>query len=181
MAYIYSGNLCAVRRTPQKDLEIELPRQTKSSDEPLHAVFDSTGLKVYGEGEWKVRQHGYNKRRTWRKLHLGVDEANGDIIAAVMSGNDTSDSEALPDLLAQIEGPISQASADGAYDDFKSYERLEKRGAKVTIPPQKNAKIRQHGNSGLPALTRDENLRAIRKLGRKNWKKESGYHRRSLA
>ena len=38
----------------------------------LHVVVDATGLKVYGEGEWKVRIHGYCKRRTWRKLHLAI-------------------------------------------------------------------------------------------------------------
>jgi len=165
----------------QKDLDVFLPKQAKAEGESLHAVFDSTGLKVYGEGEWKVRQHGYSKRRTWRKLHLGVDESNGDIIAAVVTTNDVSDGEVLPDLLAQIECPLTQASADGAYDDFKNHQLLEKRGAKITIPPRKNAKIKQHGNSSLPALARDENLRSIRKIGRKKWKKESGYHRRSLA
>jgi len=165
----------------QKDLDVSIPKQPKADGESLHAVFDSTGLKVYGEGEWKVRQHGYSKRRTWRKLHLGIDESNGDIIAAAVTTNDISDGEVLPDLLAQIEGKIYQASADGAYDDFKNHQLLEERGAKITIPPRENAKIKQHGNSNLPALARDENLRAIRKMGRKQWKKESGYHRRSLA
>jgi hypothetical protein len=165
----------------QKDLDVPLPRQPKENGEPLHAVFDSTGLKVYGEGEWKVRQHGYSKRRTWRKLHLGIDESNGDIIAMALTSNDVHDGEVLPDLLAQIEGDIAQVSADGAYDDFKNHALLEKRGAKITIPPRENAKIKQHGNSNLPAMARDENIRAIRKMGRKQWKKESGYHRRSLA
>ncbi len=50
-------------------------------------MVDSTGIKVYGEGEWKVRQHGYSKRRTWRKLHLGVDETTGEILAGVVSTN----------------------------------------------------------------------------------------------
>jgi hypothetical protein len=79
-------------------------------------VIDSTGIKVYGEGEWKVRQHGVSKRRTWRKLHLAVDETTGEILAAVVSTNDWADSEILPDLLGQIEGDIEQVSADGAYD-----------------------------------------------------------------
>ena len=59
--------LCRRRRS----LDVTLPRRHKS--EPLHVVVDSTGLKVYGEGEWKVRQHGWSRRRTWRKLHLGVE------------------------------------------------------------------------------------------------------------
>ena len=47
-------------------LEVVLPRH--QNNEPLHMVVDSTGVKVFGEGEWKVRQHGYSKRRTWRKF-----------------------------------------------------------------------------------------------------------------
>ena len=42
-----------------------------------HLVVDSVGLKVYGEGEWKTRQHGWTQRRTWRKLHLGIDADTG--------------------------------------------------------------------------------------------------------
>lgn len=71
--------------------------------EAVHVVVDSTGVKVYGEGEWKVRKHGVSKRRTWRKLHLGVDEATGEILAAVVSTNDVADCEALPDILDGIE------------------------------------------------------------------------------
>jgi len=144
-------------------------------------VFDSTGLKVFGEGEWKVRQHGWSKRRTWRKLHLGVDEKTGAIIAASLTTNDVGDSEVLPDLVAQIEEVINQASADGAYDSFDNYALLEKLGAKVTIPPRETAVIRQHGNCKAPTLQRDKNLRSIRKIGKVTWKNQSGYHRRSLA
>ena len=81
-------------------LEIELPRTR--SKEALHVVVDSTGVKVFGEGEWKVRQHGYTYRRTWRKVHLGVDEASGEIVAAVVTTNNYSDSQLLPDLLEQV-------------------------------------------------------------------------------
>jgi len=163
------------------ELDVDLSVQRCRDDEPLHAVFDSTGLKVYGEGEWKVRQHGYSKRRTWRKLHLGANAATGEIIAAVLTTNDVGDGEVLPDLLAQIKGHIAQASADGAYDSFSNHDLLTELGAKITIPPRENAKIKQHGNSLSPPLARDENLRAIRDMGRRRWKKESGYHKRSLA
>jgi hypothetical protein len=61
-------------------LEITLPVVPK--DKAVYVVVDSTGVKVYGEGEWKTRHHGISKRRTWRKLHLGVDEATGEIVAA---------------------------------------------------------------------------------------------------
>jgi hypothetical protein len=144
-------------------------------------VLDSSGFKVYGEGEWKVRQHGWSKRRTWRKLHLAVDEATGGIMAAVASEAGVTDDDVVADLIDQVDRPIAQVSADGAYNKRKCYEALEKTGAKVTIPPRRDAKIWQHGNSEGEPWQRDENLRAIRRLGRTRWKKASGYHRRSLA
>ncbi|MFT3742418.1 MAG: IS5 family transposase [Gammaproteobacteria bacterium] len=161
--------------------DLEVPLKKFQSGKALHAVFDSTGLKVFGEGEWKVRQYGYSKRRTWRKLHLGIDEATGEIIAKGLSTNDVHDNEAFPDLLAQINSKILQASADGAYDSFENYELLEKKGAKVTIPPRETAKIKQHGNCKRKPLRRDKNIRAIRKIGKAAWKRENGYHRRSIA
>lgn len=82
-------------------VEIALPRAHRK--EGLHMVVDSTGVKVFGEGEWKVRQHGYTRRRTWRKIHVGVDEASGEIVAAVVTTNDYHDSQLLPDLLDQVD------------------------------------------------------------------------------
>ena len=160
-------------------LSVELPVVTK--DRAVHVVVDSTGVKVYGEGEWKVRTHGVGKRRTWRKLHLGVNEATGEILAAVVSTNERSDAEALPDLLDGIDAEIEQVSGDGAYDQRKCYEAIRHRNAKATIPPRQGAKIWQHGNTKAERHNRDENLRRIRKVGRKTWKHETGYHRRSLA
>jgi hypothetical protein len=148
---------------------------------PVHLVIDSSGFKVYGEGEWKVRQHGWSKRRTWRKVHLAVDEATGEIVAAVASEAQVSDADALPDLLEQVAGELGQVSADGAYDKRRCYEALEECGAKAVIPPRRDAKIWQHGNCAGAPWQRDENLRAIRQQGRRRWKQESGYHRRSLA
>lgn len=153
-----------------------LPRST-----PLHLVIDSSGFKVYGEGEWKVRQHGWSKRRTWRKLHLAVDEATGEIVAAVASEAGVTDDDALPDLLGQVPGEIRQVSTDGAYDKGHCYDALAERGAKAVIPPRRDAKIWQHGNCAGAPWQRDENLRAIRQQGRRRWKQDSGYHRRSLA
>ena len=148
---------------------------------PRHLVVDSTGVKVYGEGEWKVRQHGISKRRTWRKLHFCVDEATLEIVSAVASTNNVSDAEVLADLLATVPGKIAQVSADGAYDQRKCYDVLNQQGAKGAIPPRKGARIWQHGNSQAERHVRDENLRRIRQVGRKAWKRERNYHRRSLA
>lgn len=149
--------------------------------EPLHVVVDSTGLKIFGEGEWKVRQHGWSKRRTWRKLHLGIDAASGEIVATAVTKNGVGDGEMLPDLLSQIDEPIHQVSADGAYDTRACYESIDACRAIAAIPPRRGAKIWQHGNAQAPPLARDENLRSIRSKGRKGWKKEIGYHQRSLA
>jgi hypothetical protein len=163
----------------QKKLRVSLQRYARS--ESLHGVFDSTGLKIFGEGEWKVRQHDYSKRRTWRKLHLGIDEATGEIIARTLSTNDIGDGEILPYLLEQIEEQLSQVSGDGAYDSFENHKLLSQLGAKITIPTRGNAKICRHGNSKDPPLSRNEIIRAIRKLGRAEWKRSSSYHRRSIA
>jgi hypothetical protein len=162
-----------------KSLEIELP--VKKSGSARHIVVDSTGVKVYGEGEWKTRQHGISKRRTWRKLHLGIDETTGEIISAVVTTNDYHDSQVLKDILYGVEDEIFQVSADGAYDTNNCYEQITQRQARAVIPPRKNARIQQHGNCQAPPLPRDENLREIRQMGRTKWKRESDYHRRSLA
>jgi len=165
----------------QSALMVPLPR-SRSQSEPIHVVIDSTGLKVFGEGEWKVMKHGASKRRTWRKLHLGVDEATGEIVAAVTSEADVADGTAFAEVLAQVEAPLSQCSCDGAYDWWQIWAAIEARGALATIPPRTGAVIRQHGNcKATPPLPRDEALRAIRRGGLRRWKQESGYSRRSLA
>lgn len=156
-------------------LEVKLPRQSPSA--ALHVVVDATGLKVYGEGEWKVRQHGYAKRRTWRKLHIGMDAATGEIIAAVASDKDMADKHVLPDLLEQIAERIARVGGDGGYDYATCYEVIAARGAHAIIPPRRNARLHPKD----PRLrARDRNIRAIRKAGRKAWKKQSKYHCRSL-
>jgi hypothetical protein len=138
-------------------------------------------LKVFGEGEWQVKKHGASKRRTWRKLHLGVDEATGEIVAVVTTEADVADGTAFPRVLAQVEPPLRQCSCDGAYDWWQIWEAIEARGAKATIPPRSGAVIRQHGNCAASPLPRDEVLRAIRRSGLRRWKQESGYSRPSLA
>lgn len=162
------------------DLTVELsPSQVQGAK---HIVVDSTGLKVYGDGEWKVRQHGYSKRRTWRKLHLSVNEATHALEAVVLTEAGVDDAEAGGQLLDETTGSIEQVSGDGSYDKRKFYEAARERGVKrITVPPQRNARIWQHGNSSKPPLPRDQNLRRIRRVGRKRWKQEAGYHRRSLA
>jgi hypothetical protein len=153
----------------------------KKATGPLHLVLDSTGLKVYGEGEWKVRQHGYSRRRTWLKLHLAVDPKTHEIQAAMVTDPGVTDAETVPALLEQVDNPIESAAADGAYDRQGVYDALGGRSARAVVPPRRDAKIKRHGNTSGPRLDRDENLRRIRQIGRSAWKEESGYHERSLA
>ena len=163
-----------------KDLKVSLPKKNSQS---LNIVMDSTGLKIYGEGEWKVRMHGASKRRTWRKLHIGANPDDGEIQAVLLTENGVSDDQAVEGLLEQIEQTILDFAADGAYDKRRVYDILNAHSPEVNIliPPRKNARIWQHGNSKTERLKRDQNLRAIRKLGRREWKEQSGYHVRSLA
>lgn len=163
-----------------KGLKVVLPKKTSGH---LDIVMDSSGLKIYGEGEWKVRSHGKSKRRTWRKLHVGVDPRSGEIQAAALTSNSVSDDQIVAPLLEQIAQPIDRFAGDGSYDKRKVYDTLNKHApaAEVLIPPRKNARIWQHGNTKAERLKRDENLRTIRKSGRKAWKQSSGYHIRSLA
>jgi hypothetical protein len=160
------------------DLEVDLARKSRG---PLHLVLDSTGLKVYGEGEWKVRKHGYSKRRTWRKLHLAIDAESHEIQAVAVTEAKVDDAEEVDRLLKPIDREVARAAADGAYDKRKVYRVLEPRAGRILIPPGRDARIWKHGNSAGPPLPRDENLRAIRRVGRRAWKRESGYHVRSLA
>jgi hypothetical protein len=159
-------------------LAIDLQRVRRGG--PIDLVVDSTGLKVFGEGEWKVRLHGTRKHRTWRKLHLAINSKTQEIEATVVSTNG-HDSEHAAALLEQVARPLRSFRGDAAYDKWHVYDLLAERGAAGFIPPQHNAKIKQHGNCAAPPLPRDETLRRIRRIGRAAWKREVGYHRRSLA
>lgn len=140
-------------------------------------MVDSTGLKVYGEGEWKVRQHGVEKRRDWRKVHLAVDPDSQTILAQLLTDSRTHGGTAALPLLDQIDAPLDTFYGDGAYDQQKVYDALEKRPAWAIIPPRKNAKA----DPGHRSWERDASIQEIQRNGRAAWNKAVGYHRRSLA
>lgn len=169
------------RRRPH--LTVTLPR--RRTTDGLHMVVDSTGLKVYGDGEWQVKKHGATRRRRWCKLHIGLDEATGELTAVVLTENTgwmTCDHDVFPALLEQTQqtGPIRQVSGDGGYDFSAVHRYLHDHlpTTKNTIVPRRNAAICPLDES---LSARHANIRRIRKVGRKRWKRESGYHRRSLA
>lgn len=165
------------KRAAKLEVDLGVTRRRGSID----IVVDSTGLKVFGEGEWKARKHGASKRRTWRKLHLAVNADTQEIEAEVLTENSGHDADQVEELLEAIPSPVATFGGDGAYDQWKVYETLEADEIEPIIPPRKNAKIKQHGNSSESPLPRDEAIREIRRVGRKQWKKDAGYHRRSLA
>ena len=163
----------------QKTLAVNIPY--RGSEGALHLLIDSTGIKVEGEGEWNARKHGGAKRRVWRKVHLGIDEKTLEIRAVEFTSSDIGDAPMLPELLDQIppDQEIARVTADGAYDTRKCHDAIADRGAHAVIPPRKNAKPWKPDSAG--AIARNEALRASKRLGRKIWRKWSGYHRRSRA
>src|SRR5262249_43753535 len=125
-------------------VRVTLPKRAEG---PLHLVLDSTGLKVHGEGERKVRQHGYSKRRTWLQRHPAVDPQTHEIQAAMVTDPGVTDAETVPSLLDQVDNPVERAAGDGAYDRQEVYDALEGRSAGAVVPPRRDAKIKRHGNS----------------------------------
>jgi hypothetical protein len=148
---------------------------------PIDIVVDSTGMKVFGEGEWKMRTHGKSKRRTWRKVHLSVDPETHEIVAEVLTENSKDDASQVAPMLEKIDQPVKNFYGDGGYDKWKVHQLLESKNIQAVVPPQHNAKIKQHGNADAEPIARNEAIRSIRRLGRKGWKQEVGYHCRSLA
>lgn len=150
------------------------------SEEPRHVLVDSTGLKVFGEGEWKVRQHGVGKRRTWRKLHLAVYAKTREIVAMALTESKRGDCQVLPSLLLQIEGKLSKVGADGAYDTWECRYAIIQHEAQAVIPPGADAVL--NGNDQIEKVRqRDQAIREIKENGLKAWKQNSAYHQRSLA
>jgi transposase len=152
--------------------------------EPLHLLVDSTGLKIYGEGEWLDQQHGIRARRRWRKLHLDVDAHTHEIVAVELTPDDVGDIAAVPDLLDQIDAEVASVTADGAYDGQSVYDAVAERhpDAAVIIPPRTTAVA--DGTTavadGTTGVQRDKHLTAIAEHGRMSWQRSSGYNQRSL-
>jgi hypothetical protein len=115
-------------------LPVSRPRP---GSEPVHLLVDSTGLKLCGPGEWLVEKHAAKVRRSWRKLHIGVDADTGQIVAAELTGKDVDDGSQVGPLLEQIAGPVASFTGDGAYDRDDVYREVCQRhpDAAVIVPP----------------------------------------------
>lgn len=156
---------------------IELPRHvlSKALESGSLVIVDSTGLKVYGKDEWHQEKHGVPARRTWRKLHLAVDE-NHQILACELTTPEVGDPTAVPDLLDQIETPFEVFMGDGAYDGEPVSQAVvtKQPDATVVVPPHKTAMCSVAGDT-----QRDEHIRVIEEQGRMVWQKENDYGLRS--
>lgn len=189
-----------------KSLAVPLP--VTHCNEPINLVVDSTGLKVYGEGEWKTKKHGWTRHRTWRKVHIGMDVDTFEFRVIEVTEPKVGDSEMLPQLLAAEQSALSQVIGDGGYESRRCHEAVAMRPERprAIFPPRRerrrgrpvrpdrghprsptrrtNARysnhIWQHGNCKAIPLDRDEHVRRIRQVGRARWKEEVGYHKRSL-
>ena len=146
---------------------------------PVHVLIDSTGLQIYGVGQWLEEKHGVKSRRNWRKLHLALDADSGDIIAQVMTDQDAGDASQVEALLDQFDTPIGQFTADGAYDGNPTYVAVTTHSADaaVVIPPSANA-VKQPGAD--PSSQRERHIAAIIADGRMKWQAATGYGKRSL-
>jgi hypothetical protein len=157
----------------------KIPLAAHLSARPLHILVDSTGLSVH-----TGNQRTPPDRRPWRKLHLSVDAANGQITATELTASGAHDSAAVAKLLEGNDAPVATFTADGAYDTEHVYETLvrhaERQGRarpRVIIPPRKGALW--IAAPSIAMRPRNRNLRAMREQGRRPWHKASGYSRRS--
>ncbi len=156
------------------------PRVAPNS--PIHLVIDSTGLKLFGQGEWDEEKHG-RTRRSWRKLHLAVDAGTGEIVACLLTDNAADDAGQVPALLEAVEGEIASVLADGAYDGEPVHRAIARHQPDplpdVVIPPRISA---APSTKDMEVQSqRDRHIRLIAEKGRMAWQKATGYGRRSLA
>src|ERR1035438_6667917 len=149
-------------------------------DGPIHLLIDSTGLKVFGAGEWLQEKHGAKARRAWKKLHLAVDADTGMIMASILTGNDVGDPSQVAPLLDQIEATIASVTADGAYDGSPTYDIVAGHGEdiRVIIPPHLTAVLSAKAKHN--PSQRDQHILAIAAHGRLGWQKQTDYGQRAL-
>jgi IS5 family transposase len=166
---------------------LEVPRPRSGSPdagngaEPVHLLVDSTGLKLCGPGEWLVEKHGTKARRSWRKLHLGVDATTGQIVAAALTGPEADDAAQVGPLLDQVAGPVASVTGDGAYDQDGVYASVAERypEAAIIVPPRSTAVLSETAETA--PTQRDCHLQRIAEKGRMGWQRASGYSKRARA
>lgn len=161
----------------------------------MEIAFDSTGVNVYTTSGWHIRKHGKDsnkchKRDQWKKIHIGIDIGSGQALVSEVTRSNVNDCEVFETMSNDITGTVSSVRADGAYDTYEIYKKIDEWGAKAIIPPATTSKAqdelkKQPKEHQSYLKQRDETIHKIREYGSfeeglKQWKKESGYHRRSL-
>jgi Transposase DDE domain len=156
-----------------------LPPLRRSETGTLHLLVDSTGLKLGGAGEWLVEKHGTSRRRSWRKLHIGIDAGSGEIVAIELTDKYVDDAARAGVLLDQVTAPIVSFMADGAYDQDRVYEAVAERhpDAAVIVPPRSTATL--SASAGTAPTRRDQHIQEIAEHGRMGWQKSSDYNVRA--
>ncbi len=168
--------------TRGKDLGPHLKKLLSKSN-PTDLVLDSSGFKVYGEGEWKVRQHGKQKRRRWKKFHIGVCPRSHEIVLTEATELEVADCEVGPKLLKRAPRSVKRAIGDGAYDTWGCYKQAYERGLELIVPPREGAVFNRESHPW--QKRRNDTICQIIGLGNDKealglWKKLVGYHDRSL-
>ncbi|MGY0794647.1 IS5 family transposase [Azospirillum argentinense] len=158
---------------------VALPSKPRSSSGPLHLLVDSTGLKLCGPSEWLIEKHGTKKRRSWRKLHLGVDAENGRIVAATLTDRDGDDAAQVGPLLDQIDEPVAALTGDGAYDRTGVYASVHQRHPEAAVVAPPRADVVLSDTAATAPTQRDRHIQMIAENGRMAWQRDSQYNVRA--
>jgi IS5 family transposase len=159
------------RRGQHLDLKLDRVLTRKR----VHLIVDSTGLSILGEGEWAAAKHGGHGKRGWKKLHLGVDRS-GVIVTHALTEAMVDDATTAVELIHTFDGCVASVTGDAAYDSIAFYDAAAARGASVVVPPTKTARVSRRRPR---STARDRTIQKMKKIGRRRWKKESGYHRQA--
>jgi hypothetical protein len=166
----------------RRSVALSLPTTRTLNSEPVHVLLDSTGLKVYGAGEWQREKHGERGRRTGRQLHWAVNPDSNEILASELTSNQVGDLSMVRPLLDQIPGALASVTADGAYDAEPVYRAVAEHQWQplpaVIIPPRATAVLSP--TTDIAPSLRDRHIQTIQEKGRRGWEKAVGYGKRSL-
>ena len=160
---------------------LEVPGPCPCAPQGLFTYWSTAqGFGLCGPGEWLIEKHGTRRRRSWRKLHIGVDADTGQILASELTTSDVDDASQVEALLDQITSPLASFTGDGAYDQAGIYGTVAQRhpDADVIVPPRSAAVLSEMAAS--TPTQRDRHLQSIAEHGRMGWQKRSGYTRRAL-
>jgi len=164
----------------RRNRDLLVPTLSRTDDGPIHLVVDSTGLKIYGAGEWCSRKHRKaHERSGWPKLHIGVDD-DGYVVAETLTQNTVDDADVLPDLLGQIDAPLRRFTGDGAYDRRSVYKAVGEAGGpdvEIVVPPRRPAAASSKATG--PWAQRNLHIERIAEIGRLAWQKETGYRQQA--